>query len=313
MDVDKAIVDINRAARATGTDQFREVAFDILHGAVHFDTASWSSVISTGLKPQDMRLWRQHDDMIDAYMKMLGSDVVMPSTIEQAGEPLLFNWSSSQDKRRSAPAFRSYCEHSGYLNLLAVMIPNPASNYTSLCLCRQDPGRPFDENEKGLVKRILPHLLNAWVTNHALNPGLELSDTEPCDATVMVCSTSARILGEGTRFKMILGEEFPGWDGKHLPADILSRVNRRGMWSNSRITIRSRPVADVHLLSIQRIGTHVLTSREMEICRRAAAGLSQKEIAQELGISAGTVKNHLYNAYSKLQVKNRVGLAKLLS
>lgn len=310
MNLDRAIVELNRAAREKSTDQFRHAALDILHDAIHFDTASWSSVAPAGSKPLDMQLWRQHSNMIDAYMKVRAIDVVWPSTMQWAGEPQLFNWSSSSDRRRSVPVFRSYCESSGYLNVLSVMIRNPTSNYTSLSLSRQDADRPFDDHDGGLIKRIMPHLMNAWVTNHALNPERAMSES---DATVMVCATSARLLGEGTRFKMILGEEFPGWDGAHLPAEILSVINMRGIWRNSRIMIRSKPVADAYVLAINRVGKDMLTSREMEICRRAASGLNQRQIAQELGISAGTVKNHLYNAYAKLRVKNRVGLSKLLS
>jgi len=52
-----------------------------------------------------------------------------------------------------------------------------------------------------------------------------------------------------------------------------------------------------------------LTPREREVARCAAAGARNKEIAWQLGISEGTVKLHLFHAYRKLSVGNRVGLA----
>jgi DNA-binding NarL/FixJ family response regulator len=51
-----------------------------------------------------------------------------------------------------------------------------------------------------------------------------------------------------------------------------------------------------------------LTPREWEVAECAAAGARNKEIAWHLGISEGTVKLHLFRAYRKLGVGNRVGL-----
>jgi DNA-binding CsgD family transcriptional regulator len=48
-----------------------------------------------------------------------------------------------------------------------------------------------------------------------------------------------------------------------------------------------------------------LNSREREILRLAAAGLSNKEIAGRLAFSVNTVKAYLSNAYAKLGVRRR--------
>ncbi|MBD0860434.1 AAA family ATPase [Gordonia sp. zg691] len=55
-----------------------------------------------------------------------------------------------------------------------------------------------------------------------------------------------------------------------------------------------------------------ITSREREIANLAAAGLSNKEIAQRLTVSVRTVEGHLLRAYAKLDVNDRAGLAALL-
>jgi LuxR family transcriptional regulator, maltose regulon positive regulatory protein len=49
----------------------------------------------------------------------------------------------------------------------------------------------------------------------------------------------------------------------------------------------------------------ILTTRELEILRGMAEGLSNKEIGQQLFISAGTVKAHSAAIYRKLEVENR--------
>jgi RNA polymerase sigma factor (sigma-70 family) len=52
----------------------------------------------------------------------------------------------------------------------------------------------------------------------------------------------------------------------------------------------------------------ILTPRETEIVRLVASGLRNKEIADKLAISEGTVKSHLHRSYEKLHVDSRVAL-----
>ncbi|MGG1519110.1 AAA family ATPase [Paenibacillus oryzisoli] len=49
-----------------------------------------------------------------------------------------------------------------------------------------------------------------------------------------------------------------------------------------------------------------LSNREVEILRLMAGGLSNREIGQELEITEGTVKSHVFNIFGKLQVNKRV-------
>lgn len=56
-----------------------------------------------------------------------------------------------------------------------------------------------------------------------------------------------------------------------------------------------------------------LTNREKEIVDYISMGLSNKEIGGKLFISANTVKNHVYNIYKKVNVKNKVELINLVN
>jgi ATP/maltotriose-dependent transcriptional regulator MalT len=48
-----------------------------------------------------------------------------------------------------------------------------------------------------------------------------------------------------------------------------------------------------------------LTSRELEVLRLVAEGLSNRDIAQALTIVEGTVRSHVYNLCQKLGARNR--------
>ncbi len=54
----------------------------------------------------------------------------------------------------------------------------------------------------------------------------------------------------------------------------------------------------------------VLTPREIELVRMVAGELSNKEVADRLCISEGTVKAHLHNIYEKLRLGGRRDLAR---
>lgn len=53
----------------------------------------------------------------------------------------------------------------------------------------------------------------------------------------------------------------------------------------------------------------ILTKREIEIVRRIAAGMSNKEIAAELAYSHGTIKNNVSKILEKLNMSDRMQIA----
>lgn len=53
----------------------------------------------------------------------------------------------------------------------------------------------------------------------------------------------------------------------------------------------------------------LLTDREIEICRLIAEGKNNQEIAEELFLSPGTVKNHISRVLIKLDLRDRTQLA----
>ena len=56
-----------------------------------------------------------------------------------------------------------------------------------------------------------------------------------------------------------------------------------------------------------------LTSRERDVAIAVSKGMSNKQIANDLGISERTVKTHLTRVFEKLNIKDRVALAIMLS
>ena len=107
-----------------------------------------------------------------------------------------------------------------------------------------------------------------------------------------------------------------------LPREEIVRILRSGaaaivskdqppsmLVSSMRNVLAGKPWTPQALTTADSGDVKSLSPREREVAQCAAAGARNKEIAWELGISEGTVKLHLFHAYRKLGVGNRVGLA----
>jgi DNA-binding NarL/FixJ family response regulator len=101
---------------------------------------------------------------------------------------------------------------------------------------------------------------------------------------------------------------------KDVNSDELARAVRTVAAGQALIqpSIASKVVAEFarmgapHVPGGQREGLQeALTERELEVLRGLAAGLSNREIAEKLVITEGTVKNHVSNLLGKLDVRDR--------
>jgi len=76
-----------------------------------------------------------------------------------------------------------------------------------------------------------------------------------------------------------------------------------GVWAGLKLARRTAPAAfEKNAPAIASLG---LTLREQEVLGLLAAGKSNKEIAQKLGVSPNTVKTQVASLYQKLEVQRR--------
>jgi len=85
----------------------------------------------------------------------------------------------------------------------------------------------------------------------------------------------------------------PGQSSQDYVKKLLANFQKPGDSGHKSSTAASSSLADP------------LSARELEVLRLIVAGMSNREIAEELFIAESTVKTHINNIYGKLEVQSR--------
>lgn len=112
-----------------------------------------------------------------------------------------------------------------------------------------------------------------------------------------------------------LNVEASGYIGKGQPpervAEAIATVAAGGV--SFAPEVQSRIVIDqtgLHLAGSGRTRTSTLTPRELEVLRYVARGMAKKDIAKTMHLSVKTVDNHCTSLMTKLDIHDRVDLAR---
>lgn len=84
-----------------------------------------------------------------------------------------------------------------------------------------------------------------------------------------------------------------------------NRVRAQALFAQSAELADQLPGVNTPRIGRVRVDPNLLTAREIEVSIRAASGLTNTEIADELFLSNRTVEGHLQRAYAKLGVSDR--------
>ncbi len=78
-----------------------------------------------------------------------------------------------------------------------------------------------------------------------------------------------------------------------------------GMWFSGRL-MRKNELVGPFQPNTKAINALKLSKRELQVLQKLAEGLANQDIADQLYVSVNTVKTHLKNGFSKLEVSNRL-------
>jgi two-component system, NarL family, nitrate/nitrite response regulator NarL len=87
-------------------------------------------------------------------------------------------------------------------------------------------------------------------------------------------------------------------------------IHEGQIWADNReLTLAIEALASTPIVrAVGANGMELLSKREMEVVRCLSRGLTNREIAKQMGLSQHTVKNYLFRVFDKLGVSSRVEL-----
>ena len=174
-----------------------------------------------------------------------------------------------------------------------------------------------DSDSQGLIAAVVAHKAEVLVISSNLDEEphrafevlRELRASHPQIRTVMLLDSSKRDL--------ILHAFRAGARGifsRHESVESLCKcvrsVHEGQIWASSlQMSFAVEALASSPTVrAVDANGLDLLSKREMEVVRSLAEGLTNREIAERLGLSQHTIKNYLFRVFDKLGVSSRVEL-----
>lgn len=158
----------------------------------------------------------------------------------------------------------------------------------------------------------------AWETIKATRPSVCLLDIEMPKLDGLTLATNIKEVGLPTKVMIVTTFARPGFLQKAIDAQVDGYVLKDEpidfLIAAIRRVVRGEQVMSADLVtSLFQAERNPLTKREIEVLNSADKGKTTKEIAEDLFLTYGTVRNYLSSAIQKLEVTSRqqaVDLAK---
>lgn len=295
-----------------------------LAGLIGTSAAAYSVLDRPNERLVQATLWCDGDEFVegpseetgDPYWRLRHSHPLC-SYREQTGDWTTAHTVSefaSQRAFRRTPIWDELYRYEGVNYWLDMGLP-PQKGVTRVFVFTQ-AARDFGDRERLLLQLLEPHLerrareveSRAEAVN-ALATAEEAGD-QPHD---IVLATGQGTIEFGSPRSRELLRRYLDVANGDVPAAILDGTTVVP-GASARLTIRAARAGDlvVLLLAEDDARTERLTPRQHEVLAGVAAGLTDAEIAEGLGVARGTVGKHLEAIYERLDVHNRTSAAALL-
>lgn len=143
-----------------------------------------------------------------------------------------------------------------------------------------------------------------------LKPDILITDIEMPRRSGIDVAEALRARNLATRVLIVTTFSRPGYLQRALNAGVFGYVLKDAssdeLAEAVRRVHRGERYVPAELAELAWTAPDPLTDRERQVLTLAESGLQNKQIASELGLSVGTVRNYLAEAMSKLQATNRV-------
>jgi DNA-binding CsgD family transcriptional regulator len=248
------------------------------------------------------------------YERIRQHDYLAKETVASVNQALVFN--DICERPETSPELRAYLEKWRTAHSMVCARIDPFTDLaTGIAIWRERRDQRYAEAERRLFEAAVPHLIESYAINRIWHV---VRVTQPRSAALYasaIADARARLQVAPLGFQNLLRREWPGWRGNGLPNELahLFGDGAAPRHVGRRVFLRAARVQGLFLVQARtRRPADELTPRELQIARFASAGLSYKQVAARLAISAATVRTHLSAIYGKLAVHKQAELLPLL-
>ena len=312
------LADLGTACDVLSFTDFQHEALRLVQAALPFDSGLWAiGTYGTNGIPAifSVFLFNQPKEMLSSYERVKQHDKAFARTLAEPGVTMNVAAADVVWDPGSEP-MKAHVERYGMSHTLATLTRGPTTELVgSICLYRADPARPFTERDRVLQQALVPHLFALYNRSRIQyltdlrRPGLERRRR-----AAAIVDAKGMLHGTSPSFVQLMLLEWPQWHGPMVPQEMFAAIDEPGRSAVfARIVGQATAVNDLLLLNLRETGPcDSLSRREWDVAAAFANGMSHKEVARQLGIAPGTVRNHLSAVYAKLRVNDKAELAKLL-
>ncbi|TCS37394.1 LuxR family transcriptional regulator [Paucimonas lemoignei] len=311
----RTLIDLYHVAENASLQRFPEEVLRLLQPWIDFDGAVFGMGESQTEAQANLQIVHAHIHNRDAslladYETVSATDPVTGAFLAGLASPMPVDcqavYANRQHEQVDAFAHKHQLRHL----MLYGDAPSAERSGRWLVLYRSD-NRAFQELEADLLHAAWFHVSRAVDINRAV--ALDRQDPQHARRASALVNPRGLIEAADPQFHALLEHEWPSGGHKSLPQPLLDSAERGQPYRGRRIEVTMRR-EDAWLVcvacAIEQRGR--LTPGEYAVARRFAAGMSNKEIARELGVSPHTVRSQLSNAYAKLDVHDKAELAQRL-
>ena len=207
-------------------------------------------------------------------------------------------------------------------NRIRVLVADNSRMHTQLLseALEGDPGLDvvrWDWNPSNLISTILAHSIDVLVISSVLNGQAGHGFEVVRELRAASPATKAVVLLDSPKDEVVINAFRAGARGifsKESSLEIfrkcVHRIHQGEIWADNRgVSLAVDALASTPVVrAVSANGLNLLSKRELEVVQCVVQGLTNREIADRMGLSQHTIKNYLFRIFDKLGVSSRVEL-----
>jgi DNA-binding CsgD family transcriptional regulator len=297
-------------AEATNPDDFAPELVRLVRGLLVFDGA----MLCTGRCPGEpggpveidsAYVFNRAPGLADDYAASAGDDPILRRLCEGLDYPV----SSSCQEYYAGPCLHPMQEFTRKHDIeqrLAFGSPSSATALARWIALYRRTDIPFDQTDATMLAELWPHIVHSTSINQRAFLNLQSHDSRSGFALL---SPHYVLEAADATFTRLMQLEWPC--RKELPESIWNAMQSAGAYMGRKIQMTAHAYASHILCQLAErstIDTVILTPAERVVAARYALGLSHKQIANDLMVSANTIRTHLAHVYDKMGIHSKAEL-----